>query len=465
MLVETPRTPASAEELEALIREARRRARRRRAGWAAFVLALLAAGAAAYAIFGGGGSPTAPAARSERPQPATRAQELQTIVRAARRATIVEAGLIAPGFGWAMNGIGLWLTEDGGTRWRPIAPPHVLAIGDPVARINQIQFVDRLHGWIAASDTIGGVVPPDHASLRHMEIDRTADGGRSWQWSIPPGCLGPCGGAQISFLDTTHGFALTGGATQPRMYATTDGGVHWALVGRPPFTGSIVFLDRREGFAISDPSWTGPAQSTPAGGGILYRTADGGRQWRRVNLAAPSKYQGQPQVDDLPKFFGARHGVLSARFRDRATGAQHVVVYTTADGGATWIAHLAPENADVRAYQWGVSGATPFSAVSARSWVLFVGDTLYSTRDAGRSWRLLHPRYAPALPRIRDVNFTSLSDGWAIFALPARYGPNVGAALVHTSDGGRDWSPLAPPVPKLPPSRTTSTCGSACRRP
>jgi WD40 repeat protein len=60
MLIETPRRPASTDELEALIREARERQRRRRQRIAAVLLAVAAAGAAAYGITRsvGGGAPS-----------------------------------------------------------------------------------------------------------------------------------------------------------------------------------------------------------------------------------------------------------------------------------------------------------------------------------------------------------------------------------------------------------------------
>ncbi len=449
MIVDAPPRPPQPDELEAVIREARRRARRRRAVYG--LAALLAAGAAlaAYFAFGGGGATPTRRPAAGGGAPAASVRERQQIERVAKRATIVESGVIAPGFGWAINGLALWLTANGGKRWRVITPPHVRTIGDAVARVDEIQFVDRRHGWISSSDTIGGLVPADHASLRHMEIERTSDGGRSWQWSIPPGCLERCGGAHISFLDRENGYALTGSA-QPRLYRTRDGGAHWTLLARPPFSGAIVFLTLRNGFGVSDPI---------RGGGTLYRTHDSGKAWQVVRLAAPKQYAGQPETADRPRFFGRRDGVISVRFRDRSTRAQHVVVYTTTDGGNSWTAHLAPASADVRAYSWAFPGATPFSGVGAKAWVLLVGPRLYRTTNAGRSWQLIRPRYAPAPRRISNVNFTSLSDGWAIFAV------GNGAALVQTTDGGRDWRAFAPPMPKPRPFKVQPACGSSCRRP
>src|SRR5207248_2926954 len=127
VIVEAPRRPPEPDELEALIKEARRRARRRRA---AFVLAALVAGGIGAGLFAalGGGPPQATPVGAGPAQPVSGAQERQQIERAARQTTIVESGLMAPGFGWAMNGLGLWLTADGGRHWRASVPPHVRAI-------------------------------------------------------------------------------------------------------------------------------------------------------------------------------------------------------------------------------------------------------------------------------------------------------------------------------------------------
>jgi photosystem II stability/assembly factor-like uncharacterized protein len=179
----------------------------------------------------------------------------------------------------------------------------------------------------------------------------------------------------------------------------------------------------------------GPSQSVPVGGGIVYSTRDGGRTWRRVALTAPPRYRGQAATAGIPHFFGTRRGVVAVRFRDRSR-AQHVVVYVTTDGGESWTARAAPASADLRAQSWGFPQSLPFSAATARDWILLAGHKLYATHDAGRNWSATRT-VAPPQPRAWDVVFTSPTDGWAIFALS-------GPALVKTTDGGHHWSPLAP---------------------
>ena len=68
------------------------------------------------------------------------------------------------------------------------------------------------------------------------------------------------------------------------------------------------------------------------------------------------------------------------------------------------------------------------------------GGTIYVTHDAGVRWSVVCARYAPTPPAVCDVQFTSASEGWAIF------GVRNGAALVRTENGGRDWTPVHPPA-------------------
>ena len=419
-------------KVDPLIAEARRRQRRRRVVLAAVAVALVVAGAGGWRL------------RTRSSSPSVRVERL-AIAQAARRATVVEEGMTG-GVGWAMNGLGLWLTADDGQTWLAATPPHVQNAGDAVARIEQIQFVDPQHGWLTAADVFGGFpIPKNAAGLRHEEIDRTADGGRTWKASVPPGCLQVCGATYVSFLDPQVGFAI---ATKG-LFATSDGGATWRRISQPPFVGAIAFLDENHAFGVSDPAkWVGAQYDVPVGGGVLYRTDDGGRNWARIVLPAPVAYASWRRTTDPATFFDSRNGVVPVRFRNPTTQAERLVVYTTADGGSTWETHPAPADVSWWPPNWGVPVTSYFSAANPRDWVVTDRTALHVTTDGGRSWRTIHPRDLPVGGSIWSAMFSSATDGWAIFALAGEDGE---AALVHTTDGGRDWTPLTPPVPKSNP--------------
>jgi len=408
--------------LDPLIAEAKRRARRRRV-LLGLVLVAAGSGVATWRL------------ATSQPPPSRAAEEMR-IAAAAGQTHIVESGLTG-GVGWAIADIGLWITTDGGSRWINATPKHVRA-ADPVARINQIQFVDREHGWLSAGDVYGGFrIPRGSASVRHMEIDRTSDGGRTWQASVPPGCLMRCGDNHVDFLDAQHGFMLGSGG----LFSTADGGATWTHVAPAPFTGQFAFVDARIGLGVSDP--------VPLGGGRLYRTVDGGRSWTRLRIRG--------KADSITVF--GREGIVPVRIR--TAHGQELVVHVTDDAGATWTTRTAPFRLHL---QWGVPLGY-FSAASPDVWFAAGRRVLYETTDAGLSWRAIRPLDLPPRGWIWQAQFTSADDGWAVFWLPEG-GRSSAGALVRTTDGGRDWTPLEPPVPKPPPlPKQKPACGSSCRRP
>jgi photosystem II stability/assembly factor-like uncharacterized protein len=362
--------------VDPLIAEARRRARRRRL---AYVVAVVVAGGIVAALVprgGDGGSSV---------------DERRALVRAAARTTISDAGLVGRDGVWAMNGIGLWYSTDGGSAWRAVTPP---VPGDVSGHVVQVQFADAAHGWVSAATNPDGRL-----------LFRTADGGRTWV--AARGCA-PCGGT-LSFLDPRTGFSLALGS----LFRTGDGGVTWRRVARVPFQGWIEFTDTRHGWGVA---WERPA---------LYRTDDGGRTWTRVLRGYAT----------LPE-----HGVVA------------VPGFVVAGSGVR------------RALPVRVGGRAPvFTASSRTDFVFWARGTLWRSSDAGRSWQRIDSKVPPR--SVWNLRFTSPDDGWAIFGVVTGTGYLRGAALARTTNGGRDWSAVTPPVPRVRYVAPTPQCGSACRRP
>jgi photosystem II stability/assembly factor-like uncharacterized protein len=428
-----------------VIEDARRRQRRHRG----FALAAGAAGAGIAAILlasgGGGHSGSSTRAGSgaggSGASRAHQSQQAQQIARVAAHHTIGEARLVAPGTGWGMNGLAFYWTADDGRTWGTLEPP-ILRGEDVIAKVADVAYAAPGHVWMALNDIIGHKAV--NGSLRYATIARTSDGGRNWHESAPPRCIHECGELRLDFLNAVQGFVLTAGGDEgklDRLYSTANGGAGWRLVGRAPFVGPIAFTSARDGWGISDPTVTfGPKGQTLSGAGVLYRTVDGGRAWQRVRLVAPRDYRGMASIADSIATFGPRRAVVPVRYRNPATGAQHLVLYTTANAGRTWSAHATPAAANLRADQWGYDGAVAFTSPSPTAWLFFAGSTLYATADAGREWRATRSVLAPTHPY--GISFTSLATGWALF--PVGYGPDSGVALVRTTDGGMSWTALAP---------------------
>src|SRR5262249_42320565 len=113
---------------------------------------------------------------------------------------------------------------------------------------------------------------------------QSVNGGRSWavHAPCPPAHLicrraGPLDFgylAQIAAVSPGTAF-LVGGRSS--LLVTTDGGGHWRTV-RPPLgdtsggTSQVIFVNRRDGFALGDDFRNGEAPT-------IWRTTDGGRRW------------------------------------------------------------------------------------------------------------------------------------------------------------------------------------------
>jgi photosystem II stability/assembly factor-like uncharacterized protein len=407
--VVAPPKPPRPDELEALIREARARQWRRRALFAA-AIAVVAGGVglSVWAAIPGGGTGVSDGGG----RPSAAASSIRQIEAAGRRIPIDGIGSSGP-VTWAANGGALWLTMNGGKSWRRSVPRDVAATGDPVARVLAADFVDARHGWLSVDDVFGSFrLPSRSASLRHMEIDRTTDGGRTWHASVPPGCLESCVDARLDFLDTRHGFALValehGGG---KLVSTRDGGATWTLVARTAWHGSFAFVDERNGVATNDYT--------------IRRTTDGGRHWFASRPFPPTfsalGTQGRRLV-----LFGLRH--------------LRLVAYTSADGGRHWSARVAPA--------WVRPGLpdndSAISTPTASDWVVPASPRLFTTHDAGMTWHVVRTADLPRGWSISQIEFTSPHVGWAIFAKGGQH--LFRSVLVRTTDGGTHWAPAGPPV-------------------
>ena len=170
----------------------------------------------------------------------------------------------------------LMATTNGGKSWAPYTPPGWETIP-----------AQEGEGAFAASGTCL-VLTPDRAAWVG-----TAKGGRVIRFGrdraevwVPP-IIRDAPGAGISTLAVRPGNVMVAGGGDlarsgeftDNVVVSRDGGQHWSLGGRPPFTGSIygmAFVPSRPGTLVAV-SPKGAAWSTDDGG--TWNTLDGGDYW------------------------------------------------------------------------------------------------------------------------------------------------------------------------------------------
>lgn len=340
-------------------------------------------------------------------------------------ARLVDSIGASDGAVWAIDRHGfVWLTMDSGRTWRISLREKLRARvkGKPfkmqsprvVAYLNQVQFVDKRHGWISA--TLDGDPNTPPIDTRPWAIERTVDGGRTWRVSWLPGC--GCDGGTLSFYDARHGYVLASNLSGRgnKLFWTDDGGASWQLVSRSPHLGLITFLDRQDGLLGTPPTVTGMGLGGNGreGPAVLYRTTDGGKTWTRdrVPRASPGLF--------LPvSSFGRRLVVADGM-------GNHTRVYASADGGAHWTASIPPLPAKARAID--------FSVGSPEMWAFLTRGRLYVTHDGGQRWNRIGPRGLPRPDDIYPIVFSSPLVGWTLMT---RF-----KELYRTTDGGRHWMPV-----------------------
>ena len=199
------------------------------------------------------------------------------------------------------------------------------------------------------------------------------------------------GWGDIFFLNRSTGFIETGDAAaageEPvQIYATHDGGEHWREVsaGAPLFgpitqgasptaigdgcNNGLSFASSRVGFATE----------ACVVGATLQRTRDGGRRWGYIGIAPGN---GDGGATYPPVFSSPEVGSM-------VVDIDPVLLFaTTTDGGRHWeLRHLPPAAARlVSADDLCLPGC--LDLVSARTWVVGASSELYTTTDAGLSWR------------------------------------------------------------------------------
>jgi photosystem II stability/assembly factor-like uncharacterized protein len=353
---------------------------------------------------------------------------------------------------WVVNGDGLFISPNAGTSWTRTDPPSG---GDPLADFIDVDFMTSTQGWVVAAS-------------ENLLVDRTSDGGRTWESvPLPSAALG--GGyrsAYVSFATALDGW-VTVQPWEPQgnttvVFGSTDGGATWSTVDGNAPVSAVEFLTPGIGWGLNPTSTT------------LYRTTDGGASWLPADVSAPP---GGSLT--LPKFFGTDGYLLAMPKSGKA------VVEETTDGRAVWQARETPFTAAALATTSGPLSFTaeplclgcvePFAVVSPTEWVYWGGSELWLTVDGGRTWRSIRPessrrRSNPVeYPRPRCSSLPALTGGSSPPALVVRSsrcsrscsglettarGLRLFACLSTRSRSPQADDPIGPDAPGRHPRRT-----------
>jgi photosystem II stability/assembly factor-like uncharacterized protein len=338
---------------------------------------------------------------------------------------------------WARRGSNLYISTDAGATW---------SVGTVDASASSIVVLDADHAWDVTVGPGSTEVTGSPTDVLHYVVNRTTDGGRTWQSVAIDGNF-PAMRAVLSFPDVNHGFLLMSRdrfATQDgSVFRTDDGGTTWRKVGSAPSVGPMfVALDTQTLWGGGQGS-AAPVKVWPA----LLESKDGGVTWQEVRLP------GDPRDVLGPPTFFERDGVIVA-------GNQNGVysVLRTIDGGNSW-STVDPVN-----YAGRIG---PGSFLNRDLWFIADADggEIALVTERGSKWIRIPTNGLPAAPWW--IGFVDAQRGAAL--APLGDSPSAGSeppqGLFITSDGGRDWKPAAfpgyEPAATAPPSPTPTGPGLA----
>jgi hypothetical protein len=379
------------------------------------------------------GAPVGPGAGSGSPGPTFD-------LPAALNAQVDEAGLMRTGGIWAVQGAYFLTSTDNGVTWRAGSFPSP---GGVVA-VEQAFVLDPDHAWAITSNGMNGGLAAPSASGQLFVVNRTSNGGRTWQSTTVSGNY-RCDSATLSFADAGHGFIMCAYGSTPgpngpiaqfhagskkgsgTVLRTDDGGASWSVAGGGTGLGSQ--------FTASDANtlWSAPDYtSSTYSGAALAVSRDAGLTWSTVDLPDLASVPAEANVGVAagPAFWDASDGALAVGVFLNGSGTPPAMwFYRTSDAGRSWTLVKEPAGFPVMDF--------PPAALVGREWAVIGNRGLFSmtvSSDFGASWTDVPGSGMPENTSFIWVDFTDKDHGIATV-----FGTQGTRVLMQTSDGGRTW--------------------------
>jgi photosystem II stability/assembly factor-like uncharacterized protein len=316
-------------------------------------------------------------------------------------------------------------TSDGGKTWRDLTPPENIDV--TVGHAALAFFMDDQTAWVAYS------LAQAYPYSGNAVIWFTHDGGATWNSSSLDlsGIADYYSPGEISFSNNQHGWLLVHvGAGMMHdyvmLYSTIDGGGQtWSRLADPYNNGTFPMICCKNGMVFTDSQhgWlTGDTHAVEPGI-FFYQTSDAGVSWTEVNLPGPTENPGIFSNQTFgcgtysPSFIDAQHGSLlveCSNYNDMNN--KPTWLYTTDDGGTTWISHAMP----------AMTGQIQMIDASNG---YYISGKIFKTTNGGKSWSTVIPVTWEGSPDFIDIN-----NGWIV----ARKDSDV--ALVQTTNAAVNWT-------------------------
>jgi photosystem II stability/assembly factor-like uncharacterized protein len=299
-----------------------------------------------------------------------------------------------------------------------VAPSTLSAPVSPAPAFDALRMIDAINGW-AITDT--GVV-------------RTNDGGVSWHDVTPAGVAKLTFGTTFYFLDSNHGWVVSGDPSNSTLYRTQDGGATWQSNAVNFFMGSMAFVNASNGWMMADLG--GAAGSM---GVAIFQTLDGGQTWKQTYTNDPNA---SGAATTLP-LSGIKDGITPIDMKNAWIGGitytpGEVYLYQTQDGGQTWKQEPIQIPAGYAQAQFETVGPQFVSAqdafmpvhITTQNGVMMA---VYYSHDSGSNWALT----STLIPNGVPLNFVSATDGFVW----------NGTEFYVTHDGAKNWTTVSPGIP------------------
>jgi photosystem II stability/assembly factor-like uncharacterized protein len=300
------------------------------------------------------------------------------------------------------------------------APPTLSAPVVSAPAFTAIHMIDATNGW-AITDT--GVV-------------RTNDGGATWHDVTPSGVTKLGFGTTFYFLDSNHGWVVSGDPSNPSsgtLYRTQDGGATWQSGAVSFLMGNMVFVNASNGWMMSNLDVAVGSNAV-----AIFQTTDGGGTWKQTYINDPT----QPGAATTLPLGGLKDGITPIDMNNAWVGgityASGVIyLYQTQDGGKTWKLQSVPIPAGYDQAQFETTGPQFVTAQNAFMPVHATNQygmlmAVYYSHDGGTNWALT----SKLIPNGGSMDFVSANDGFVW----------NGSEFFVTHDGAQTWATVSPGI-------------------